>query len=803
MKALLGPFRGTDFLPTGGIRHDEVARVARSRRGRGRARLRPRARAARGGRPRRDRRARAVVVAEQVAAARRSMIVDAHAHVFLRADEAAARRSTSWRRREREAPVEDLLARHGRRRRRARRARAARHRGRLRRRGARATHPDRFAAVAVADAAAQGREPGRRSGGRARAAARGASPSTPCARSGSAIRARRCAESPMLPVLRAHGRRRAWCCGPTSPAISSGCSSSCPPPCPTSPSSSTTSASARTRCASTATGARRSTTRSRPAASIRCSGSPDHPAVRGHVLRASTRCRREEPPYRDLDEIVRALADAFGPQRMLWASDYPWTRDVPGYATLLAPRRAGAARRVGRRPGGDPRRHGARALPPPATRGGHLMPDARRARAADAALGHPRGHGPRLEHARPGHRPARRRAELRDARARARRRAPRARSRRDPLRRQRRHPRAAARRSRARSRRATACARSPSRSSCPPAVCRRSTPRSPPRSPRATRCSSPTRAGRTSRWRCSCCRRARSATRCTPTTASCPTSTSSTACVTDRTRALIVNFPSNPLGAVLPAELAERLCRFADAHDLWLISDECYDAITFGAEHVSPARYDEQDRVLSCFSFSKTYAMTGMRVGYLVAPARVAETAAKMQEPLIACVNAPAQYAALAALEGPQDFVEVMRRAYHERRDAAAAQLDARRGRLPAAPGRVLPVGRRARPLRRRRQARGRSSCCASGTSPWPPARRSGPGRGLGADLARDRHGGSARGAEAAGGVTGSGPGGQTTPNSSPTSTAIAAMTRNAASARIRRLGPGSNSRKAMGRGAM
>ena len=146
--------------------------------------------------------------------------------------------------------------------------------------------------------------------------------------------------------------------------------------------------------------------------------------------------------------------------------------------------------------------------------------------------------------------------------------------------------------------------------------------------------------------------------------------------VSDRTRALIVNFPSNPLGAVLPAELAERLCRFADEHDLWLISDECYDAITFDAEHVSPGAHDEEDRVVSCFSFSKTYAMTGMRVGYLHAPVGVAQTAAKMQEPLIACVNAPAQYAALAALEGPQDFVEVMRGAYHERRDAAAALLD-------------------------------------------------------------------------------------------------------------------------------
>ena len=127
---------------------------------------------------------------------------------------------------------------------------------------------------------------------------------------------------------------------------------------------------------------------------------------------------------------------------------------------------------------------------------------------------------------------------------------------------------------------------------------------------------------------------------------------------------------------MLPADLAEALVRFADAHDLWLISDECYDQLTFGAEHVSPARYDEQGRVLSCFSFSKTYAMTGLRVGYVLAPDGAARTVATMQEPLIACVNAPAQHAALAALEGPQEIVGAMRDAYRERRDRAAARLD-------------------------------------------------------------------------------------------------------------------------------
>src|SRR5919107_1209913 len=144
--------------------------------------------------------------------------------------------------------------------------------------------------------------------------------------------------------------------------------------------------------------------------------------------------------------------------------------------------------------------------------------------------------------------------------------------------------------------------------------------------------------------------------------------------ITDRTRLIVVNTPSNPLGTVLPAADVEELVRFAERNDLWLLSDECYDALTFGPEHVSPGRFDRNGRVLSAFSFSKTYAMTGLRVGYLVATEEVALTSAKLQEPLLACVNAPAQAAALAALRGPQDEVAVMRAAYRERRGPPPAQ---------------------------------------------------------------------------------------------------------------------------------
>lgn len=155
-----------------------------------------------------------------------------------------------------------------------------------------------------------------------------------------------------------------------------------------------------------------------------------------------------------------------------------------------------------------------------------------------------------------------------------------------------------------------------------------------------------------------------------------PTIADLEALVTDRTVAIIVNFPSNPLGAVLTPQLAADIAEFAAARGLWVISDECYDAITFDQPHVSPAAVAGTEQVISCFSFSKTYAMTGMRVGYAVLPRELAAVSAKLQETLIACVNAPAQRAALAALNGPQDAVEVMRSTYAERRDKATALFE-------------------------------------------------------------------------------------------------------------------------------
>ena len=153
--------------------------------------------------------------------------------------------------------------------------------------------------------------------------------------------------------------------------------------------------------------------------------------------------------------------------------------------------------------------------------------------------------------------------------------------------------------------------------------------------------------------------------------------------VTPRTRAILVNTPSNPLGTVVPRELVDRLLEFARRRDLWYISDEVYDEVVFDDAFVSAgAMADPGDRLVSVYSFSKVYAMTGWRVGYLVAPPDLAKLLTGMQEPIVSCVNTPAQLAALAAVTGPQDVVREMRESYRERRDELLEILG--RGDLPS-----------------------------------------------------------------------------------------------------------------------
>jgi aspartate/methionine/tyrosine aminotransferase len=138
---------------------------------------------------------------------------------------------------------------------------------------------------------------------------------------------------------------------------------------------------------------------------------------------------------------------------------------------------------------------------------------------------------------------------------------------------------------------------------------------------------------------------------------------------TSGAKAIIVNSPGNPTGAVFPPAVTERLVEIACRADLHLLSDECYEQIVFEGEHLSPGSLAHEGRVLSIFSLSKSYAMTGWRVGYVTGNPQVMELVAKVQEPLISCATAIAQKAAQAALDGDQGCVREMTAAYRDRRD--------------------------------------------------------------------------------------------------------------------------------------
>jgi aspartate/methionine/tyrosine aminotransferase len=151
---------------------------------------------------------------------------------------------------------------------------------------------------------------------------------------------------------------------------------------------------------------------------------------------------------------------------------------------------------------------------------------------------------------------------------------------------------------------------------------------------------------------------------------------------TSRTRLLVLNNPNNPTGAVYPESVVAAMLDLARRHDVWLLSDECYDEVVHEGRTVSPAALAEDGagggaRVISAYSFSKTYAMTGWRLGYLTGPQGLVETMTKVLESQSSCAPAMAQKAAEAALTGPQDCVAVMNEAYRRRRDAVVDLLEA------------------------------------------------------------------------------------------------------------------------------
>ena len=140
--------------------------------------------------------------------------------------------------------------------------------------------------------------------------------------------------------------------------------------------------------------------------------------------------------------------------------------------------------------------------------------------------------------------------------------------------------------------------------------------------------------------------------------------------ITPRTRILVVNSPNNPTGAVYPTATIGAMIQLAQRHNLWLLSDECYDQIVLDGTWTSPAHLAPDDpRIATAFTFSKTYSMTGWRLGYLTGSGELIDTMTKVLESNSSCVSTITQVAAEAALVGPQDCVTDMVTSYRRRRD--------------------------------------------------------------------------------------------------------------------------------------
>jgi len=143
------------------------------------------------------------------------------------------------------------------------------------------------------------------------------------------------------------------------------------------------------------------------------------------------------------------------------------------------------------------------------------------------------------------------------------------------------------------------------------------------------------------------------------------------AAITKRSKLLVLNSPCNPTGVVFTRAELEALVDVALAHDLWVLSDEIYEHLIYdGLEHASPASFTKKarQRVITINGLSKTYAMTGWRIGYAAGPQEVIRAAVNMQSNTTSAPNSIAQKAALEALEGPQDSVAEMRAAFDARR---------------------------------------------------------------------------------------------------------------------------------------
>ncbi len=149
------------------------------------------------------------------------------------------------------------------------------------------------------------------------------------------------------------------------------------------------------------------------------------------------------------------------------------------------------------------------------------------------------------------------------------------------------------------------------------------------------------------------------------------------AAITERTKALLLGYPNNPTGAIMSRERLNEIAAVVKRHNLLVISDELYDRLVYDTQHVCfPSLPGMYSRTILLMGFSKAYAMTGWRIGWAAAPAEIMDMMRRVHQYTIMCAPTPSQYAALAALQEGEPYVQEMRAEYDRRRRLIVSGLN-------------------------------------------------------------------------------------------------------------------------------
>ena len=154
------------------------------------------------------------------------------------------------------------------------------------------------------------------------------------------------------------------------------------------------------------------------------------------------------------------------------------------------------------------------------------------------------------------------------------------------------------------------------------------------------------------------------------------------AAITPKTKAIIINTPSNPSGKIIPWNKIENLAELAKNHDLYVISDEVYKCLIYGENKFKSIVSIEgmRERTILTNSLSKEFCMTGWRIGYVLANKEIVANMTKLQENVCACAPLPSQYAAIEALSSKEDYSANMKSIFSERRDALVSGINSIKG---------------------------------------------------------------------------------------------------------------------------